>query len=40
LQDLQRVLIRKNVQLHVVSNEQLGLRLVSYYMDLKRRQTL
>ena len=40
LQDLQRVLTRKGVQLHVVSNDQLSLRLVSYYMDLKRRQTL
>jgi uncharacterized protein (DUF58 family) len=40
LQNLQRVLARKGVHFHVVSNEQLGLRLVSYYMDLKRRQTL
>ena len=40
LQNLQRVLARKGVQFHVVSNQQLGLRLVSYYMDLKRRQTL
>jgi uncharacterized protein (DUF58 family) len=40
LQNLQRVLSRKGVQFHVVPNEHLGLRLVSYYMDLKRRQTL
>ena len=40
LQNLQRVLARKGVQFHVVPNHQLGLRLVSYYMDLKRRQTL
>src|SRR5580704_781276 len=40
LQNLQRLLARKGVQFHVVSNQQLGLRLVSYYMDLKRRQTL
>jgi uncharacterized protein (DUF58 family) len=40
LQNLQRVLARKGVQFHVVSNQQLGLKLVSYYMDLKRRQTL
>ena len=40
LQTLQRVLARKGVQFRVVPNEQLGLRLVSYYMDLKRRQTL
>jgi uncharacterized protein (DUF58 family) len=40
LQNLQRVLARKGVEFHVVSNQQLGLRLVSYYMDLKRRQTL
>jgi uncharacterized protein (DUF58 family) len=40
LQNLQRVLARRGVQFHVVPNHQLGLRLVSYYMDLKRRQTL
>ena len=40
LQNLQRVLARKGVQFFVVSNQQLGLRLVSHYMDLKRRQTL
>ncbi len=40
LQNLQRLLARKGVQFHVVPNHQLGLRLVSYYMDLKRRQTL
>jgi uncharacterized protein (DUF58 family) len=40
LQNLKRVLARKGVQFHVVANQQLGLRLVSYYMDLKRRQTL
>jgi uncharacterized protein (DUF58 family) len=40
LQNLQRVLARKGVQFHVVANQQLGLRLVSYYMDLKRRQAL
>ena len=40
LQNLQRLLARKGVQFHVVSNQQLGLRLVSYYMDLKRRQAL
>jgi uncharacterized protein (DUF58 family) len=40
LQNLHRVLARKGVQFHVVANQQLGLRLVSYYMDLKRRQTL
>jgi uncharacterized protein (DUF58 family) len=40
LQNLQRLLARKSVQFFVVSNQQLGLRLVSHYMDLKRRQTL
>jgi uncharacterized protein (DUF58 family) len=40
LENLQRVLARKGVQFHVVPNQQLGLRLVSYYMDLKRRQAL
>jgi uncharacterized protein (DUF58 family) len=40
LQNLQRVLARKGAQFHVVPNQQLGLKLVSYYMDLKRRQTL
>jgi uncharacterized protein (DUF58 family) len=40
LQNLQRVLARKGVQFHVVSNQHLGLKLVGYYMDLKRRQTL
>ena len=40
LQNLQRVLARKGVQFFVVANQQLGLKLVSYYMDLKRRQTL
>jgi uncharacterized protein (DUF58 family) len=40
LQNLQRLLARKGVQFHVVSNQKLGLKLVSYYMDLKRRQTL
>jgi uncharacterized protein (DUF58 family) len=40
LQSLQRLLARKGVQFHVVANQQVGLRLVSYYMDLKRRQTL
>ena len=40
LQDLQRVLARKGVQFHVVANQQLALRLVSYYMDVKRRQML
>ena len=40
LQNLQRVLARKSVQFFVVPNQQLGLRLVSHYMDLKRRQTL
>jgi uncharacterized protein (DUF58 family) len=40
LQNLQRVLAPKGVQFFVVSNQQLGLKLVSYYMDLKRRQTL
>jgi hypothetical protein len=34
------VLARKSVQFFVVPNQQLGLRLVSHYMDLKRRQTL
>jgi uncharacterized protein (DUF58 family) len=40
LQNLQRVLARKGVQFFVVPNQQLGLRLVSHYMDLKRRQAL
>ncbi len=40
LQHLQRLLARKGVQFHVVPNQQLGLQLVSHYMDLKRRQTL
>jgi uncharacterized protein (DUF58 family) len=40
LQNLQRLLASKGVQFHVVSNQQLGLQLVSYYMDLKRRQAL
>jgi uncharacterized protein (DUF58 family) len=40
LQNLQRLLAQKGVQFHVVENHQLGLRLVSYYMDLKRRQVL
>jgi uncharacterized protein (DUF58 family) len=40
LQHLQRVLGRKGVQFFVVQNQQLGLRLVSHYMDLKRRQAL
>lgn len=40
LQNLQRVLARKGIQFHVVPNQQLGLKLVSYYMDLKRRQSL
>jgi uncharacterized protein (DUF58 family) len=40
LQNLKRILARKGVQFHVVPNQQLGLRLVSYYMALKRRQTL
>jgi uncharacterized protein (DUF58 family) len=40
LQTLQRKLASKGVQFHVVANQQLSLRLVSYYMDLKRRQAL
>jgi uncharacterized protein (DUF58 family) len=40
LQNLQRLLAQKGVQFHVVENHQLGLKLVSYYMDLKRRQIL
>ncbi len=40
LQNLQRVLARKGVHFFVVPNQQLGLRLVSHYMDLKRRQAL
>ena len=40
LQGLQGILAQKGVQFHVVANHQLGLRLVSYYMDLKRRQVL
>ena len=40
LQNLQRLLARRGVQFHVVPNQQLGLKLVSYYMDLKRRQSL
>ena len=40
LQNLKHLLARKGVQFHVVANQQLGLRLVSYYMALKRRQTL
>jgi uncharacterized protein (DUF58 family) len=40
LQNLQRVLARKSVQFFVVPNQQFALRLVSHYMDLKRRQTL
>jgi uncharacterized protein (DUF58 family) len=40
LQNLRRLLAQKGVQFHVVASHQLGLRLVSYYMDLKRRQIL
>jgi uncharacterized protein (DUF58 family) len=40
LQNLQQVLARKGVHFRLVSNHQLGLRMVSYYMDLKRRQML
>ena len=40
LENLQRLLAQKGVQFHVVANHQLGLRLVGYYMDLKRRQIL
>ena len=40
LQNLRRLLAQKGVHFHVVANHQLGLRLVSYYMDLKRRQIL
>ena len=40
LQNLRRMLAQKGVQFHVVASHQLGLRLVSYYMDLKRRQVL
>lgn len=40
LQNLQRLLAQKGVQFHVVKNYQLGLSLVSYYMDLRRRQIL
>jgi uncharacterized protein (DUF58 family) len=40
LQSLQRKLAWKGVQFHVVANHLLGLRLVSYYMDMKRRQIL
>jgi uncharacterized protein (DUF58 family) len=40
LQNLQRVLARKGVQFHVAPNQQAGLKLVSDYMDLKRRQLL
>jgi len=40
LQNLQRVLARKGVQFHVVPNQQAGLKLVSDYMNLKRRQLL
>ncbi len=40
LQNLQRVLARKGVQFQVVPNQQAGLKLVSDYMNLKRRQLL
>ena len=40
LQNLRQLLAQKGVQFHVVASHQLGLRLVSYYMDLKRRQIL
>jgi uncharacterized protein (DUF58 family) len=40
LQNLQRVLARKGVQFHVVPNQQAGLKLVTEYMHLKRRQLL
>jgi uncharacterized protein (DUF58 family) len=40
LQNLRRLLAQKGVQFHVVASQQLGLKLVSYYMDLKRRQVL
>jgi uncharacterized protein (DUF58 family) len=40
LQNLQRVLTRKGVQFHVVPNQQAGLKLVTDYMNLKRRQML
>jgi uncharacterized protein (DUF58 family) len=40
VQNLQRVLARKGAQFHVVPNQEIGLRLVSDYMNLKRRQLL
>jgi uncharacterized protein (DUF58 family) len=40
LSDLERTLRRKGIQFHVVPNEQLALKVVSFYMDLKRRQLL
>ncbi len=40
LQNLRRTLVLKGVQFHVVANHHLGLKLVSSYMDLKRRQIL
>jgi uncharacterized protein (DUF58 family) len=40
LQNLQRVLARRGAQFHVVPNQEAGLRLVSDYMNLKRRQLL
>jgi uncharacterized protein (DUF58 family) len=40
LQELEKTLRRKGIQFHVVPNEQLALKVVSFYMDLKRRQLL
>ncbi len=40
LQNIQRILARKQVEFHIVPNQQAGLQLVSQYMNLKRRQLL
>jgi uncharacterized protein (DUF58 family) len=40
LQELEKTLRRKGIQFHVVPNEHLALKVVSFYMDLKRRQLL
>jgi uncharacterized protein (DUF58 family) len=40
LRDLERTLRQKGIQFHVVPNDYLALKMVGFYMDLKRRQVL
>jgi uncharacterized protein (DUF58 family) len=40
LQNLQRILARKAVQFHILPNHGAAVKLVSHYMDAKRRQVL